>query len=95
MFKSSILGLALCCANCLDRQEQTTSPVRAGMSANEVRQLIGTPLCVSRQLLYRRHIEQWVYENPHPLRVQMNCVRGEEPVVTAVLRSRTYVTTGK
>ena len=59
--------------------------VRKGMSAQDVRQLMGQPNRVVRQLLYRRHIEQWVYETPQPVRIGFNCVRGEEPGVIAVL----------
>jgi hypothetical protein len=56
-----------------------------GMTLADVQQRLGRPGRIDRQILYRRHIEQWVYENPHPILVQFSCVRGEEPVVTAVL----------
>ncbi len=69
-------------------QPEAPVAVRRGMTAAEVRQLLGPPVRVARQALYRRHIEQWVYENPQPIRVILNSVRGEEPVVTAVLQSR-------
>jgi hypothetical protein len=62
--------------------------VQRGMRPAEVRQLLGPPVRIARQALYRRHIEQWVYENPQAIRVVFNCVRGEEPIVTAVLPSR-------
>jgi hypothetical protein len=59
--------------------------VQKGTSASDVRQRLGRPMRIDRQILYRRHIEQWVYENPHPICVQFSCVRGEDPIVTALL----------
>jgi len=69
--------------------------IRKGMTANEVRRLLGPPVRIVREVLYRRHIEQWVYENPHPFRVQISCVRGEDPVVTGVIGARIAVPYGK
>ena len=57
--------------------------VRRGMTRNEVKMKLGPPQHVSRQLLYRRHIEQWRYDDP-PRTVEFNCVRGEEPYVLQV-----------
>jgi hypothetical protein len=65
---------------------EPSPPVVRGLSAAEVRQRLGPPARVSRQILFRRHLEQWVYEEPKALRVEFNCVRGEEPVVCAVLQ---------
>lgn len=95
MFRPWLAVASLFCLTWNDRPEAASPSVRPGMSVRDVRQLAGNPVSVSRQLLYRRHIEQWVYENPQPLRVQFSCIRGEEPVVTAVLRPRSAVTTGK
>ena len=81
----AILSAALASAGHGSAQERSITGVRKGMSAQDVRQLMGTPNRVVRQLLYRRHIEQWVYENPQHLRIGFNCVRGEDPGVTAVL----------
>ena len=61
-------------------------PVSRGQSPAEVRQRLGPPARVSRQILYRRHVEQWAYEEPKPLRVEFNCVRGEAPYVCGVLQ---------
>src|SRR5207248_4780572 len=54
--------------------------VRRGMTPEEVKAVLGPPRRVSRQLLFRRHLEQWQYDEP-PRTVEINCVRGEEPYV--------------
>jgi hypothetical protein len=61
-------------------------PVARGQSPAEVRGRLGPPLRVSRQILFGRHLEQWVYEEPRPLRVEFSCVRGEEPYACAILQ---------
>jgi hypothetical protein len=58
--------------------------VRRGMTPTEVRQLLGPPARVARQILFRRHLEQWIYDQPETIRVEFNCVRGEEPYVLTV-----------
>ena len=57
--------------------------VRRGMTRDEVKAVVGPPQHVSRQLLFRRHIEQWRYDDP-PRLVEFNCVRGEEQYVLQV-----------
>jgi hypothetical protein len=69
--------------------------IRKGMTTHEVRRVLGPPIRIVREVLYRRHIEQWVYENPHPFRVKISCVRGEDPVVTGVIGARIAVPYGK
>src|SRR5437764_8902610 len=61
-------------------------PVRRGQTAAEVRQRFGPPARVSRQILFRRYVEQWHYESPQTLRVEMNCLTGEEPYLCSVLQ---------
>jgi hypothetical protein len=51
------------------------------MTATEVRQLLGSPKRVTRQVVFRRHVEQWVYDTPTPCRVELLCERGEEGTV--------------
>ena len=34
--------------------------------------------------LYRRYVEQWLYDDPLPLCVVFDCVRGEEPSLQTV-----------
>ena len=57
--------------------------VRRGTTRDEVKTVLGPPTHVSRQLLFRRHLEQWRYDDPSRT-VEFNCVRGEEPYVLQV-----------
>jgi hypothetical protein len=52
-----------------------------GMTQAEVKKLHGEPSRVARQILFRRHLEQWVYDGAQPLRIEFNCLRGQEPRV--------------
>jgi hypothetical protein len=61
-------------------------PVRRGWTPAEVRGRLGPPTHVSRQILFGRHLEQWAYDDPRPMRVEFNCVRGEEPYVCGILQ---------
>src|ERR1700722_5188275 len=38
--------------------------VRPGLTAEQVRQVLGAPKRVARQILYLRYFEQWVYDAP-------------------------------
>ena len=58
--------------------------VPANASPAQVRKLLGTPARVSRQILAQRYLEQWVYDAPHRLRVEFDCVRGRQPRLIAV-----------
>jgi hypothetical protein len=57
--------------------------IRRGMTREDVRAALGPPTHVARQLLFRRHIEQWHYDDP-PRTIEFNGVRGEEPYVLQV-----------
>jgi hypothetical protein len=63
------------------RELATLDSVRRGMSQAEVRALAGPPVRTSRQILFRRHLEQWHFQEPSGW-VEFNCPRGEEAVVT-------------
>lgn len=56
----------------------------AGTSQAEVRRLLGPPKRVARQILYRRYLEQWVYDGPNAVRIEFDCVRGKEPQILTV-----------
>jgi hypothetical protein len=58
--------------------------LRPGMTQAEVRGLLGPPKRVARQILYRRYLEQWVYEGAHAARIEFDCVRGKEPQILTV-----------
>jgi hypothetical protein len=57
--------------------------VRRGMSAAEVRQLVGPSARVTRLILFRRSIEQWHYEELSG-QIEFAHPRGEEPYVLGV-----------
>jgi hypothetical protein len=57
--------------------------IRRGMSPEEVRRVLGSPQRIFRQLLYRRYIEQWQYDDL-PGWVEFNVPRGEEPYILNV-----------
>jgi hypothetical protein len=60
-------------------------PVRAfaklerGMTPDQVRKQIGSPKRIARQILYHHSLEQWIYDSPHPARIQFDCPRGQKP----------------
>jgi hypothetical protein len=64
--------------------------IRKGMTADEVRVRLGPPTKVARQILFRRHLEQWTYDAPIGLRIELDCVRGQNAQVASVhsLRSK-------
>ena len=57
--------------------------VRRGMSLEEVRPLVGRPEHISRQILFRRHLEQWQFDEATGW-IEWNCLRGEAPYVLQV-----------
>jgi hypothetical protein len=58
--------------------------VRPGMTPAEVRRLLGPPDRIARQILYRRYLEQWIYDDPPALRIVFDCLKGQEPHVQTV-----------
>jgi hypothetical protein len=62
------------------------SPITRGQTPAEVRSRLGPPQRISRQILLGRHVEQWVYEDQRPGRVDFSCIRGEDPYVCAILQ---------
>ena len=79
----------------LPAQEPASPGIRVGMPAADVQHLLGVPRRIVRQLLYRRHIEQWVYENPQEIRVQISWNPAEVPIVTGVIRTSSGNSGGK
>jgi hypothetical protein len=57
----------------------------AARTPAEVRELLGSPRQVLRQVLYRRSIEQWHYDTPLALCVVLEGVKGQLPRVQNVL----------
>ena len=60
------------------------SKLHPGMSQAEVQRLLGPPKQMARQILYRRYLEQWVYDGPNAVRIEFDCVRGKEPQILTV-----------
>jgi hypothetical protein len=54
------------------------------LSPDKVSELLGKPQRKSRQILYRRHIEQWTYDPPLALCVEFDCVLGQKPRLLSV-----------
>ena len=91
----ALLALFLGASAWAAADEVTSRNAYAGRLAKEIRQQYGPPLRIPRQVLYRRHIEQWVYENPRSIRVHVSCSRSDEPVVTRVIPTRNGLNGGK
>jgi hypothetical protein len=49
------------------------------LSPAQLRSLLGHPKTVARQVLYRRYLEQWVYDRPAGLCLVFHCTKGQEP----------------
>jgi hypothetical protein len=58
------------------REPAEASQLRLGMTPAEVRQTLGPPNHVARQILYHRYLEQWIYNAPRSMRVEFDCPRG-------------------
>ncbi len=58
---------------------QAVERLRVGMTTDQVRQVLGQPRRIGRQILYQRYIEQWVYDTPLPFRLEFDCRRGQRP----------------
>ncbi len=63
---------------------QRLAAVEPGISPDRVRRLIGAPRAVSRQILYHRCLEQWLYSSPFSVRLEFDCPRGQEPRLLSV-----------
>ncbi len=44
----------------------------------ELREVLGPPRTISRQILYRRLVEQWHYDRPLPLCAVLDTLKGQE-----------------
>jgi hypothetical protein len=58
--------------------------LHAGMTPAEVRQVLGPPQRVARQILYHRYLEQWVYNAPTSVRVEFDFPHGQPPRLVSV-----------
>jgi hypothetical protein len=67
-----------------EERAQNIPKIKRGLPATEVRNLLGKPDRIARQILFRRHLEQWIYDNPINARVEIVYSPGEEAQVQAV-----------
>jgi hypothetical protein len=86
-----LVGVGLLNAAPLDRaaipkddRQARAAEIKKDMTANDVLNLIGKPQRIGRQIVFRRHLEQWVFEDLG-IRVEFSCLPGEEPHVQSVL----------
>jgi hypothetical protein len=76
----------------LDGQRQSATPAEldalaarlarrlpeAAHTPADVKEVLGKPTQVARQVLYRRYLEQWTYDSPVRLCVVFDCVKGQD-----------------
>lgn len=53
--------------------------LQRGMTMQQVRNRLGAPKHIVRQILYHRYLEQWIYPDPLPVRLTFDCPRGQNP----------------
>ena len=58
--------------------------LRPGMTAAQVRDLVGQPRHVARQILYARYLEQWTYDDPIGVRIEFDWRKGQERQILTV-----------
>ncbi len=69
----------------LEAKKDTDDPalkfarLKRGMTPEQVRQIVGSPKQIARQILYHRYREQWIYDAAGPVRLTFDCPRGQKP----------------
>jgi hypothetical protein len=63
---------------------QRLAEVQPGLAPDAVQRLIGAPRSTCRQILYHRYLEQWLYDSPFSVRLEFDCLRGQEPRLLSV-----------
>lgn len=58
---------------------QAFGRLEPGMTPEQVRAKVRSPKRIARQLLYHRYLEQWIYDQPFPVRLTFDCQRGQKP----------------
>lgn len=80
MARSPLIAVALALLLAA-RAAPQPNPLAPGLTDDEVRQRLGAPAFVSRQILLHRSVEQWHYAAPHHLRLTFDCERGRKPTL--------------
>jgi hypothetical protein len=57
--------------------------LQPGMTAAQVRELLGPPKRIAREILYARYVEQWTYDNP-AVRIEFEWRKGKEKQIQTV-----------
>ncbi|HVS39880.1 MAG TPA: hypothetical protein VMS17_30255 [Gemmataceae bacterium] len=65
-------------------RDRRVKAVEVAHTAEDVLRLIGPPDHVARQILFHRTVEQWFYDGTFSLRLQFDCLRGQEPRLQSV-----------
>jgi hypothetical protein len=60
------------------------SRLKPGMAATDVRDLLGPPKQVARQILFSRYVEQWMYDDPVAVRIEFDWRKGQEKQIQTV-----------
>lgn len=88
MFRIVIVALALFAVNPADPPApKRLDTVKRGMTMDEVKRHLGPPPRTARQILFRKHLEQWHYDDPAGW-VEFQCAKGEEPFVLGVYSAK-------
>jgi len=56
----------------------------AVLSLDQVRTKLGPPRLINRQILYQRYLEQWLYDQPNLVKVEIDYIRGRKPHLLTV-----------
>ncbi len=72
---------------CLEERRTQVNEIKdkKDLTAGDVQRRLGKPDRVARQILFRRHLEQWIYDDLG-VRFEFNCLPGEEPKILNVLQ---------
>lgn len=74
-----IVPASFCFGIADDQPMPAFDKLERGMTPEQVRQLVGAPKQIARQILYHRYREQWIYDAPVPVRLTFDCPRGQKP----------------
>jgi hypothetical protein len=74
-----ILGLGFAAPKEKEDAAEAIARLEPGLTPEQVRERVGPPRRVARQILSHRYLEQWVYDAPSPARLQFECRRGQKP----------------
>jgi hypothetical protein len=66
-----------------ERPPDLKKQAEVGMDETQLIRALGRPKKIARQILFRRHIEQWSYDSPR-VQVELECLRGQSARVTSV-----------